>query len=204
MTTTTTTTVVVDLDRELDGIVAGDPDAFGRWVAGAEAPLRATLRPMAAQVDCEAVLQEALLRVWQVAARCRRDERPNALLRLGVRIARNLAIDELRRARRVSVQEAGELEAAMARDAASREGVAGVMVDPLLRAAIEECRKALPGKPAVALTARLESAGGDADAVLASRVKMRLNTFLQNVGRARKLIAECLRRRGVDVMELIG
>jgi DNA-directed RNA polymerase specialized sigma24 family protein len=191
--------VTVDLDQELDGIVAGDPDAFGRWVAGAEAPLRATLRSMAAHVDCEAVMQEALLRVWQVAPRCRRDERPNALLRLAARIARNLAIDELRRVRKVDGVEVETLEA---------RGEAGAvgeprMVDPLLRKAIEECRKALPGKPATALTARVESAGGDADAVLAARVKMRLNTFLQNVGRARKLLAECLRRRGVDVEELL-
>jgi DNA-directed RNA polymerase specialized sigma24 family protein len=187
--------VTVDLDQELDGIVAGDPDAFGRWVAGAEAPLRATLRSMAAWVDCEAVVQEALLRVWQVAPRCRRDERPNALLRLAARIARNLAIDELRRVRKVDGVEVEDVEAVVVAEPR--------MVDPLLRKAIEECRKALPGKPAAALTARVESAGGDADAVLAARVKMRLNTFLQNVGRARKLLAECLRRRGVGVEELL-
>jgi RNA polymerase sigma-70 factor (ECF subfamily) len=28
---------------------------------------------------------------------------------------------------------------------------------------------------------------------------MRKNTFLQNFGRARKLLAECLRRRGIDL-----
>ena len=193
--------MTVDLDRELDGIVAGDPDAFGRWVAGAEASLRRALRPMAAHVDCEAVLQEALLRVWQVAPRCRRDGRENSLLRLAARIARNLAIDELRRARWATATEADALEAAMAAEVAA----AGEprQVDPLLRKAIEECRGALPGKPATALAARIEAGGGDADAILAARVRMTLNTFLQNVGRARKLIAECLRRRGVDVAELL-
>ena len=197
--------MTVDLDQELDGIVAGDPDAFGRWVAGAEAPLRATLRSLAARVDGEAVLQEALLRVWQVAPRCRRDERPNALLRLASRIARNLAIDELRRARRVE-RDGGwrTLEAAMAAVAMGEPRGAGVeAVDPLLRRAIGECRGGAAGKPAAALTARLESAGGEPDALLAARVKMRLNTFLQNVGRARKLLAECLRKRGVDVEELL-
>ena len=54
-------------------------------------------------------MQEALLRVWQVAPRCRRDERPNALLRLAARIARNLAIDELRRVRKVDGVEVEEL-----------------------------------------------------------------------------------------------
>jgi DNA-directed RNA polymerase specialized sigma24 family protein len=189
--------VTIDLDSELDGIVAGDPDAFGRWVAGAEAPLRASLRPLAARVDCEAVLQEALLRVWQVAPRCRRDGRPNALLRLAHVIARNLGIDELRRAR-VAPTEAGALEAALALAATSTlQGQASS--DPLLRRAIEECRRALPRKPAAALEARIESAGGDADAVLAERLRMKLNTFLQNVTRARKLLASCLKKRGIDV-----
>jgi RNA polymerase sigma-70 factor (ECF subfamily) len=193
----------IDLDRELDGIVAGAPDAFGRWVAGAEPPLRASLRPLAARVDCEAVLQEALLRVWQVAPRCRRDGRPNALLRLAHVIARNLGIDELRRAR-VAPTEAGALEAALALAAlatlqAGAGSVGPAPSDPLLRRAIEECRRALPRKPAAALDARIESAGGDADAVLAERLRMKLNTFLQNVTRARKLLASCLKKRGIDV-----
>jgi DNA-directed RNA polymerase specialized sigma24 family protein len=139
-------------------------------------------------------LQEALLRVWQVAPRCVRDGRGNALLRLGVRIARNLAIDELRRARTDVVDEA-ELEAA----AAANEGAGVGAPDPLLRKAIEECRKALPGKPAAALMARVESAGAEPDALLAERLAMKLNTFLQNVTRARKLLAECLGRRGVQL-----
>ena len=187
----------IDLDRELDGIVAGDPDAFGRWVAGAEAPLRASLRPLAARVDCEAVLQEALLRIWQVAPRCRRDERPNALLRLGLTIARNLAIDELRRARSSASDEAG-LEAAWARTVVPEPRAP----DPLLRRAIDECRRALPDKPAAALEARLESAGGEPDQLLAARLRMKLNTFLQNVTRAKKLLAACLRAHGVDLEEL--
>jgi hypothetical protein len=28
---------------------------------------------------------------------------------------------------------------------------------------------------------------------------MRLNTFLQNIVRARRLLADCLRRRGIDL-----
>ena len=80
----------VDLDEHLAEIQAGDPDAFGRWIAAAEPTLRETLRSFAAVVDTEAVLQEALLRVWQVAPRFVRDGEPNGLFRLAVRIARNL------------------------------------------------------------------------------------------------------------------
>jgi len=191
------TAAAIDLDGELGAIVAGDPDAFARWVAGAEPPLRASLRPLAARVDCEAVLQEALLRIWQVAPRCRRDERPNALLRLGLRIARNLAIDELRRARGISADEEA-LEVALARAAV----VEPRAPDPLLRRAIEECRRALPQKPAAALEARLESAGAEPDQRLAERLRMKLNTFLQNVTRAKKLLAACLREHGVELEEL--
>ena len=61
----------------------------------------------------------------------------------------------------------------------------------------------LPRKPAEAIQARIDSAGAEPDAVLAERLRMRRNTFLQNVTRARRLLAACLRRRGIDVaMEL--
>ena len=187
---------MVDLDHELGAIGAGDPEAFARWVAVAEPSLRASLRPLAARLDGEALLQEALLRVWQVAPRCRPDGRPNALLRLGARIVRNLAIDELRR-RRVDPTEAAQLE----RTLAALEPRPPQAPDPLLRRAIADCRAALPDKPAAALQARLDDAGGAPDRELAARLSMRLNTFLQNVGRARKLLADCLRRRGVDLAQ---
>ncbi|MBA3397052.1 MAG: sigma-70 family RNA polymerase sigma factor, partial [Deltaproteobacteria bacterium] len=93
-----------DLDLHLGAIVAGDTRAFARWLAGAEPPVRESLRSFARVVDVEAVLQEALLRVWQVAPRFVADGRPNGLLRLGVRIARNLAVSEVRRTRAVPVE----------------------------------------------------------------------------------------------------
>jgi len=180
---------MTDLDCHLPGILAGDPDAFGRWVAGAELVLRVGLRAFAGHVDTEAVLQEALLRVWQVAPRFRPDGRANGLLRLGTRIARNLATDEVRRSR----IQAGSFE--------TNPGVemASVGSDPLLRRAIAECRDELPEKPSAALTARLDAGGAEPDATLAGRLGMRKNTFLQNVTRARRLLQECLSRRGIDL-----
>jgi RNA polymerase sigma-70 factor (ECF subfamily) len=71
--------------------------------------------------------------------------------------------------------------------------------DPWLRRAIAECQARLPPRPALALQARLDSGGAERDELLAARLGMRRNTFLQNVTRARRLIAECLRRRGVDL-----
>ena len=188
----------MDLDCHLLGIVAGDPEAFARWIAGAEPPLRASLRPFAAGVDTEAVLQEALLRLWQVAPRVERDGKPNALLRLGVRVAHNLALSEARKHRADPVEDAA-LERAMEH---AGLGLDPATPDPLLREVIARCREKLPGKPAEALRQRLEHPGAP-DVELAQALKMKLNTFLQNFTRARKLLAECLERHGVRLAEVL-
>jgi DNA-directed RNA polymerase specialized sigma24 family protein len=177
-----------DLDQHLAAIQAGDADAFERWVAAAEATVRMSLRSFAAQVDTEAVLQETLLRIWQTAPAFVVDGRPNGLLRLALRIARNLAISETRRPRAASLP-AGDVD----------EVTALGPPDPLLRRIIDACRAELPEKPALALAARLAGGGSEPDEALAERLSMRLNTFLQNFTRARRLLADCLRRRGIDL-----
>jgi RNA polymerase sigma-70 factor (ECF subfamily) len=184
---------VSDLDRYLPSIGAGDADAFGHWVAGAEPRVRGSLLRFAAQVDVEALVQECLLRVWQVAARVEPDGRPDALLRLSIRIARNLAISELRR------QGARpEVLAAMDHDdPGASTDVAPP--DPLLRRLIAACRDALPRKPGEVLALRLADGPTRSDRDLAAVAGMKLNTFLQNFGRARKLLAACLRQHGVDL-----
>lgn len=189
---------MADLDVHLPQIVAGDPEAFGRWVSGAELSVRGALRSFAAQVDTEAVLQEALLRVWQVAPKLVPDGRPNALLRLSVRIAQNLAVSEARRLRPGAVDDA-TLERALA---SAEQFVEPDLPDPLLRERIARCREKLPGKPAQALMQRL-SHPGEPDARLAEALSMTLNTFLQNFTRARKLLAECLERGGVRLTEVL-
>jgi RNA polymerase sigma-70 factor (ECF subfamily) len=192
---------VGDLDAHLAGIAAGEADAFARWLAGAERRLRASLASFAARVDTEAVMQETHLRVWQVAPRFVADGRPDGLLRLAIRIGRNLAVSELRRDRLEPADVDG-----LERAARAWEEAPGVepSADPLLRRAIEECRRRLPRRPAQALAARLESGGIEPDETLAARLLMRKNTFLQNVVRARRLLAECLARRGVDLAVELG
>ena len=193
---------MLDLDLHRDAIAAGDPEAFGFWVAGCERPLRESLRSFATAVDTEAVVQEALLRVWQVAPRFVPDGAPNGLLRLGIRIARNLAVSETRRLRTRPAPLAGGGEDGMTEGMTT--GMTEAMAeptpsDPFLRGAVHECREKLPGKPALALTARLQCGGGEPDATLAERLGMTLNTFLQNFTRARRLLLDCLRGRGIDV-----
>jgi DNA-directed RNA polymerase specialized sigma24 family protein len=182
----------LDLDAHLAAIAVGDTDAFGRWVAGAEAPLRAALRSFAARVDTEAILQEALLRVWQVAPRVVSDGKPNALLRFAFRVAKNRALSELRRAR-VNGMDEEKFTRLVEQES---EALAMPPPDPMLRRAFFDCRRELPEKPAAALSARLE-ASGEADETLAANLGMRANTFLQNFTRAKKMLADCLSKKGI-------
>jgi RNA polymerase sigma factor (sigma-70 family) len=181
---------VTDLDVYLAAIVAGDTRMFGAWMASAEPSVRASLRSFAAAVDVEAVLQESLLRVWQVAPRFAPDGRPNGLLRLGIRIARNLAVSELRRTRATPIDpETLERDTALAAEPAAP--------DPMLRDAIGDCRDKLPPKPRQAFDARLASAGGHDDVELATSLGLKVNTFLQNFTRARQLLVDCLKKKGI-------
>lgn len=183
----------MDLDTHLSAIASGDADAFGLWVACAERPVRESLRSFAIHLDTESVVQETLLRIWQVAPRVEPDGRANSLLRLAVRIGRNLAVSELRRARATGV------DPDVLERLAGEEGAieASPLPDPLLRRALEACREKLPPKPGQALAARIDGGGSEPDETLAERLGMRLNTFLQNFTRARKMLAECLREKGI-------
>lgn len=189
---------MADLDVQLPAIVAGDPRAFGQWMAGAEPRVRLSLQSFAARVDVEAVVQETFLRVWQVAPRFVPDGAPDGLVRLAVRIARNLAVNEMRRAR----MQPEQVEALERRAEAAAE--APEPPDPLLRRLIARCREALPAQPARALAARLGDGGEHPDATLAAAVGMTVNTFVQNVRRARLALAECLGRHGVTVPGVMG
>ena len=160
----------------------------------AERPIRLTLRRFAAGVDTECVVQETLLRVWQVAPRHAPDGQPNSLLRLAVRIARNLAVDEFRRWCPDIKNPTDD-----GPDALDNLPDPAPPPDPLLRERIIDCLRRLPRRPGEALSARLASAGGACDHDLAAALRMTLNTFLQNVTRARRLLADCLRQHGIEV-----
>ena len=178
-----------DLDIHLSAIAAGDATAFGRWASGCETRLRLSLTRYAARVDVEAVVQETLLRVWQVAPKFTPDGRPDSLARFAIRVARNVAISELRRL--------GQRPPPS--DAIEPDAVPPCEPDPLLRRVIAACREKLPNKPMRALDQRLASGGGQPDKLLAVAVGMTLNTFLQNVTRARRLLAQCLEQQGVEL-----
>ena len=181
---------MTDLDRHLAAIAAGDAQAFADWLAGAEPRIRGSLRGFAARVDVEAVLQETLLRVWQVAPRFTPDGRPDALVRFGVRIGRNLALSEMRKRTPDLDQLAQDVP------------VPAIEPDPLLREALRKCREALKGPPAVALSMRLDDGGARPDRDLAEAAGMSVNTFLQNVRRARLALEKCLEKAGIRLAEV--
>jgi RNA polymerase sigma-70 factor (ECF subfamily) len=175
----------LDLDVHLPSVAGGDARAYGAFLACAEPVVRRSLRSFATRVDVEAVLQEAFLRLWQVAPRVELDGRPNSFLRLGLRIARNLALDECKRRRELPLPEDFEPAADP------------VLPDPMIAERIRVCFGELPPKPGAALRARLDGDPGEPDAAIAARIGMRVNTFFQNVTRARKALLECLARTGV-------
>jgi RNA polymerase sigma factor (sigma-70 family) len=178
-----------DLDQYLGAIVARDQNAFAAWVAGAEPRLRGGLRSFAADVDTEAVVQETLMRVWTAAERVQLDGRPDALLRYALRIGWNLAIDEARRRRPDFMPNWMQEEL---RDPGEERVPAEVAE------AVRECRENLPPKPRQAIDARIEG-GWRRDEELARRLGMTLNTFFQNIKRAREAIRDCLESRGVNL-----
>lgn len=187
-----------DLDALQPAIAQGDTRAFGAFMAAGEPVMRRALGSFATVIDVESVLQEGLLRLWQVAPRFEPDGAPNGFLRLGLRIVKNLAISETRRlgTKRSSLDDAPNDTPELAVD--------DPRPDPLLRAAIVECTDKLPESPKKALRARCESGGGMRDSELATSLGMRLNTFLQNFTRARRLLAECLEGRGVELPGRLG
>src|SRR5688572_27200393 len=184
------------VDVAFAGAQRGDTEAFAAWMARVEGPLRRSLRPFAYAVDVEAVLQEGLMRMWR-AAPALELKGSDASLRYALRVVRNLAISEARRLRRLAPLDLDALEQLP-------EG--RVEPDPVpdagLRRIILECIEKLPPRPRQALRHRM-SGYIFTDRDIAEMLDMTVNTFLQNIVRARRLVAKCLGRQDVH-LEGIG
>lgn len=185
---------MTEVDRLYAEARAGDLRSFERWMGSVELPIRLSLRRFARAVDVESVVQETLLRMWTLANDPERTlEGENASLRFALGVARNLARAEARRTgREIALPPEDLPEIPVAPDPPP---------SPALRKAILECIEKLPPKPLAAARGRLARAVlSDRD--LAARLGMTVNTFLQNITRARKLILNCLERRGVSLREV--
>ncbi len=176
----------------------GGREEFAEWMGIVEIPLRRSLRRFARAVDVEVVVQETFMRMWIVACDPGRIlEGRDSSLKFAFRVARNVALEEVRRSRLGRLVGLDQLEDLP-------EGSYGYEpCDPALARAIADCFRRLPDKPRKALGARLD---GDClpDRVLAARLRMRLNTFLQNIVRARRGMEKCLEERGVRLAEVLS
>ena len=173
----------------------GDRDQFAIWMGMVEIPLRRSLSRLAGSVDVEVVVQETLLRMWLVAQDVQRVlEGDSASLKYAFRVARNVALEEMRRHRRDRFVDLDVL------DTLPEGRYDPDPPDPALRRAIRECVKRLPSKPRSAMSARVRE-GTRPDRELAAGLRMKVNTFLQNIVRARRLLRDCLERRGVRLEE---
>jgi DNA-directed RNA polymerase specialized sigma24 family protein len=177
---------------------SGDPDAFARWMQMVEIPLWRSLSRFARTVEVEVVVQETFMRMWVFANDPGRVlEGESASLRFAFSVARNVAREEVRRCGQGRFAELEEL------DRLPEGCVNPELPDPALGKAIGECVERLPKKPRKALVARIGE-GHLPDRELAQTLRMKLNTFLQNIVRARKLLAGCLERKGVRLGEFLS
>lgn len=169
----------------------GDPEGFTDWVRAVELPLRGSLRRFARHVDVESITQEGLLRMWRLAPTIELEGK-DASLRYALRLVRNLALREIER-NRIYVPEDPEGN--------DPEVLPDPPPDPGLRRILIDCFGRLPRRPREALLARIRRGGVEPDRELAERLGMRLNTFLQNIVRARRSLARCLESHGVSSRE---
>jgi len=188
---------VTDIDERFAAARTGSLAAFTGWMGRVERPIRASLRPFARSVDVEGVVQETLMRMWVLATdpEGRALTGENASLRFAIGMARNLARSEARRTRREQYLPPEDLPDVPVDPAPT--------VDPSLRRAILECLDRVARRPLEALRARLDMGAIRGDRFAAQSVGMKLNTFLQNVVRARQQLSRCLEGKGVPLGELV-
>lgn len=173
----------------------GDAEAFAEWMGCAERPIRASLFRFARAVDLEVVMQETFLRMWLMATRPGPAlDGENASLRMALAVARNVAREEVRRARLGTLVPLDELE-----DAADLAVEPDPGPDPGLAEAIRDCVERIPGRPQAALVLRIAQGAARPDRDLAAALGLKLNTFLQHIVRARRSLRDCLERKGVEL-----
>jgi DNA-directed RNA polymerase specialized sigma24 family protein len=171
-----------------------DGAAFAEWAGRVERPVRSSLLRYARAVDLEVVVQETLLRMWLLATTTRKElEGDHASLRMAIAVARNVAREELRRARRDAHDSLDDAEHNVVIEPPPSP-------DPGLSRAIRDCFEKLPGRLRTALHQRIAHGATQPDRDLAEALGLKLNTFLQHIVRARKSMADCLGRKGVELV----
>jgi len=187
---------VSEVDELWLTVCLGDVQGFASWMGRVERPIRRALEPFARAVDAEGVVQETLSRMWLFA----REKGAglvgeNASLRFAIGMARNIARNEARKHGRERLLPPEDLP--------DPPAAPDPPADPFLRLLIRRCFERLASRPRAALEARIGPGHGLSDRDLAARLRMSLNTFLQNVVRARRQLAACLEKSGVRLEEVL-
>lgn len=189
---------MTEIDTLFARVRSGDRMAFASWMGRVERPIRASLLRFARAVDIEVAMQETFLRMWLLATRATQAlEGDNASLRVALAVARNVAREEVRRAKLGTVVPIEGLED-IPELAIEPEPVA----DPGLARAIRDCMERIPGRPRAALLLRITEGHDRPDRELAGLLGLKLNTFLQQIVRARRSLADCLTRKGVELAQV--
>ena len=184
-----------EIDELFARVWMGDQQAFAQWMGRVERPIRMSLARFARAVDVEAIVQETLLRMWVLVSRHRRElEGENASLRFAIGLARNLARSEARRMGRVRFLPPEDMPETPVEPTP--------VPDPGLAVAIRDCMGRLTAKLREVLQARITHGPHLHDREIAMGLKMKTNTFLQNVVRARQQMRKCLERKGAPVWEI--
>lgn len=178
---------------ELHAIVQRDLDAFSRWFARCEIPLKVSLRSFKPFVDAEAVVQDTVIKVWEDPSRIRPDGRPGFLLRWARTVALNAARNAARRQGRHAAMPEGDHVA----------GDVQPMSDVFLRTRVQQCFERLPAPQRQAFRARVADGGSRTDRELAASIEMSFDAFRQTLTRGRRALVACLRSFNIDVMEYI-
>jgi DNA-directed RNA polymerase specialized sigma24 family protein len=185
----------VDLDTLWQAACHRDQRSFGDWMGRVERPIRLSLYHWARLVDVEGIVQEACLRMWVRAGDTGVPPLTgtNASLRFAIVLAKNLARNEARKRVREEVLPPEDMPDVVVEPDPDPE--------PRLRSAIRECVEALTGKLSQVMSLRLGNDGSLSDRELAEQIPMKVNTFVQNVVRARKQIDTCLDGKGFPAKE---
>ena len=171
--------------------------AFAAWLVEAEPRLRGSLHGLSARIDAESVLQEAALRMWEIAKAIAQGERApivgtNASLRFALRMTHNLALNMIRKVKReVLVDPMDGFD-----DDVTPSDSDGP--DPLFHDLLWQCFELLTANPLRAIRVRVEQ-GHLPEGEQAKLAGMTRNTFHQNIRRARLQLAECLSDKGIEL-----
>ncbi len=186
-----------EIDSLYQAACRGDQQALAAWMGRVERPIRLSLESYARAVDVEGIVQETLfLMLLRARDGGRQLTGEDASLKFAIGMARKLAKSQARKLGREIYLPTEDLP--------EPQAILDPPSDPLLARAIRECFAKLTRQPRRALQAQILHDSDLDGRRIAKRVGMTANTFWQNIKRARRQLADCLRDKGVPLEEILS